>query len=202
MEHAIPLTAVTPQLDRQRAYDEEAVLVRRAQASDQIAFCEIVERYQSRVFSTIYRVLRDSNDAEDIAQEVFAKAFLSIGQYKHQGSLLSWLYRITVNVCYEHLRRKRNKPLLYEADLAENDSRVPGARSDAPGADRAVADRDLALKLLSHVSERERSLLLLREVEGYSIEELARISGVNANTLKVILFRARKKLLRAADRYQ
>jgi RNA polymerase sigma-70 factor (ECF subfamily) len=133
---------------------------------------------------------------------VFAKAFLSIGQYKHQGSLLSWLYRITVNVCYEYLRRKRNKPLLYEADLADDDARVPDARSAAPGADRTLADRDLALKLLAHVSERERTLLLLREVEGYSIEELARATGVNGNTLKVILFRARKKLLRAAGRYR
>ncbi len=186
----------------QARYDEEAVLVRRAQAGDQFAFHEIVERYQSKVFSVIHRLLRDGNDAEDIAQEVFAKAFLSIGTYRHQGALLSWLYRITVNECYEHLRRKRVRPLVYEADLAEDDARVRRAPSALPHPEAACVDRDLVLKLLAQISERERTLLLLREVEGLSIDELARSAGMNPNTAKVMLFRARRKLVSAARRHR
>jgi RNA polymerase sigma-70 factor (ECF subfamily) len=184
-----------------RAFNEEAALVRRAQASDETAFREIVERYQARVFSIIHRTLRDRNEAEDIAQEVFANAFLSIRRYKCQGSLLSWIYRITVNECYEYLRRKKVRPLVYEGDLKkEDEDRTYEARSHDRPVDAALADRDLAVKLLARVSEQERFLLLMREVEGYSIQELSKITGMNENSLKVKLFRARQKLLKLAPR--
>ena len=156
---------------------EEAALVRRVQARDEIAFREIVERYQSKVFSIIYGILRNHNDAEDIAQQVFAKVYFSIRNFDFRSSLLTWIYKITVNECYDYLRKKRVRKLVYESDFSEEDAQRMEASEPAvdPAApvDKQLAQRDLVIKLLSKVSEEDRSLILLKEVEGHSVEELA-----------------------------
>src|ERR1700685_3241963 len=101
---------------------EEASLVRRVQAGDQLAFREIVERYQSKVFSIIYGILRNHNDAEDISQQVFSKIYFSIRNFDFRSSLLTWIYKITVNECYDYLRKKRVRKLVYESDFSEEDA--------------------------------------------------------------------------------
>jgi len=183
---------------------DEAELVRRVQAGDEAAFREIVERYQSKVYSIIYGILRNHNDAEDIAQQVFAKVYFSIPNFDFRSSLLTWIYKITVNECYDYLRKRKVRKLVYESDLPEeDDQRVQlnePARDQSPPIDDVVARRDLALKLLAKLPPEERDLLLLKEVEGHSVEELAEMTGINENTIKVKLFRARQKLLKAAQR--
>lgn len=183
---------------------DEAALVRRIQAKDEIAFREIVERYQTKVFSIIYGILRNHNDAEDIAQQVFAKIYFSIGNFDFRSSLLTWIYKITVNECYDYLRKKRVRKLVYESDFSEEDSQrmenSDSARDRGPAVDTTLEKRDLIMKLLSKVSEEDRSLILLKEVEGHSVEELAQMTGMNENTIKVKLFRTRQKLLKAAQR--
>src|SRR5712671_4724267 len=183
---------------------DEAALVRRVQARDEMAFREIVEHYQAKVFSIIYGILRNHNDAEDIAQQVFAKIYFSIKNFDFRSSLLTWIYKITVNECYDYLRKKRVRKLVYESDFSQEDaqrmeSSEPAVDGSVP-ADTRLAQRDLILKLLSKVSEEERNLILLKEVEGHSVEELAGMTGLNENTIKVKLFRTRQKLLRAAGR--
>lgn len=183
---------------------EEATLVRRVQASDEIAFREIVERYQAKVFSIIYGILRNHNDAEDIAQQVFAKIYFSIKNFDFRSSLLTWIYKITVNECYDYLRKKRVRKLVYESDFSEEDSlrmenSEPAMDQHAP-IDEALAQRDLIMKLLDRISPEDRSLILLKEVEGHSVEELSAMTGMNENTIKVKLFRARQKLVKAAQR--
>ncbi len=183
---------------------DEAVLVRRIQAKDEIAFKEIVERYQSKVFSIIYGILRNHNDAEDISQQVFAKIYFSIGNFDFRSSLLTWIYKITVNECYDYLRKKRVRKLVYESDFNEDDSlqmeNSSSAMDHTMPVDETLERRDLLLKLLSKVSEEDRMLMLLKEVEGHSVEELANMTGMNENTIKVKLFRTRQKLLKAAQR--
>ncbi|HEY1754345.1 MAG TPA: sigma-70 family RNA polymerase sigma factor [Bryobacteraceae bacterium] len=183
---------------------DEAALVKRVQARDEIAFREIVERYQAKVFSIIYGILRNHNDAEDIAQQVFAKIYFSIRNFDFRSSLLTWIYKITVNECYDYLRKKRVRKLVYESDFSMEDaqrleSSDPAIDPAAP-IDRRIAQQDLVLKLLSKVSEEDRTLILLKEVEGHSVEELAAMTGLNENTIKVKLFRTRQKLLKAAQR--
>lgn len=183
---------------------DEALLVRRVQAKDEIAFREIVERYQSKVFSIIYGILRNHNDAEDIAQQVFAKIYFSIGNFDFRSSLLTWIYKITVNECYDYLRKKRVRKLVYESDFSEEDAlQMENSQTavdlNAP-VDETLERRDLLLKMLSKVSEEDRMLMLLKEVEGHSVEELAQMTGMNENTIKVKLFRTRQKLLKAAQR--
>ncbi len=177
---------------------EEAALVRRAQAGDQLAFREVVERYQSKVFSIIYGILRNHNDAEDIAQQVFTKVYFSIRSFDFRSSLLTWIYKITVNECYDYLRKKKVRKLVYESDFTEEDTlrmeNSEPARDQRPPVDVTLAQRDLALKLLAKLPEEERTLLLLKEVEGHSVEELAEMTGINENTIKVKLVRARQKL--------
>lgn len=183
---------------------EEAELVRRAQARDEMAFREIVERYQAKVYSIIFGILRNRNDAEDIAQQVFAKVYFSMGNFDFRSSLLTWIYKITVNECYDYLRKKRVRKLVYESDFSEEESLLmqnsEAAMDHRPAVDTQLAQRDFVLKLLAKVSEEDRNLMLLKEVEGHSVDELARMTGMNENTIKVKLFRARQKLLKAAQR--
>src|ERR1700746_3949760 len=162
---------------------EEAALVKRVQARDEIAFREIVERYQAKVFSIIYGILRNRNDAEDIAQQVFAKIYFSIRNFDFRSSLLTWIYKITVNECYDYLRKKRVRKLVYESDFSAEDtqrleSTEPAGDPNQP-LDTQLAQRDLILKLLSKLSDSDRDLLLLKEVEGHSVEELAAMTGLN-----------------------
>jgi RNA polymerase sigma-70 factor (ECF subfamily) len=183
---------------------DEALLVRRVQAGDEMAFREIVERYQSKIYSIIYGILRNHNDAEDIAQQVFAKVYFSIRNFDFRSSLLTWIYKITVNECYDYLRKKKVRKLVYESDFSEDDAlkmENSGAAVEQAGPiDERLANRDLVTKLLAKIPEEDRSLLMLKEVEGHSVEELAQMTGMNENTIKVKLFRARQKLLKSAQR--
>jgi RNA polymerase sigma-70 factor, ECF subfamily len=183
---------------------EEAALVRRVQARDEIAFREVVERYQTKIFSIIFGILRNHNDAEDIAQQVFAKVYFSIQSFDFRSSLLTWIYKITVNECYDYLRKKRVRKLVYESDFSAEDAQRLESSEPAvdphPAVDDQLAQRDLIVKLLSKLPEGDRYLILMKEVEGHSVEELAAMTGLNENTIKVKLFRTRQKLLKAAQR--
>ena len=184
----------------------EAELVRRAQAGDEVAFRELVETHQSKVFSIIYGILRKRNDAEDIAQQVFTKIYFSLKNFDFRSSLLTWVYKITVNECYDYLRKKKVRKLVYESDLGEDDERsMENSRlatdREAP-IDQRAEDRDYLLQLLDKVSEEERMLLIQKEVEGLTVEELAEQTGLNENTIKVKLFRARQKLVKHAAKME
>ena len=191
---ALPIPAVGERAGKRPAPGREWIirtakkraLVRRVQARDEMAFREIVERYQAKVFSIIYGILRNHNDAEDIAQQVFSKVYFSIRNFDFRSSLLTWIYKITVNECYDYLRKKTRA----EAGLRK---RFFGRRCPAYGgirsrhrsfaaADRKLAQQDLVMKLLERVSAEDRSLILLKEVEGHSVEELAAMTGLNENT--------------------
>ena len=187
-----------------RQNSDDATLISRVQRGDELAFREVVERYQTKVYSIIYGILRNRNDAEDIAQQVFTKVFFAIKRFDSRSALLTWIYKITVNECYDYLRKRRVRKLVYESDFSEEDAqrfaRSEPAVDANPSVESDLAGRDYMVKLLSKVSPEDRSLLLLKEVEGHSVEELAEMTGMNQNTVKVRLFRARQKLLKAARR--
>lgn len=182
----------------------EGALVRRAQDGDQSAFQEIVERYQSKVFSIIHGIVRQRNDVEDIAQQVFTKIYFSMRNFDFRSSLITWIYKITVNECFDYLRKKKVRKLVYESDMSEDEVRRVENSETGSGrgvrADTTLARRDYVVKLLGRVSDEERELLMLKEVEGYSVEEMADRLKMNENTIKVKLFRARQKLVKASQR--
>ena len=195
-------TAIRTRVDYENT--PEGSLVRRAQAGDESAFQEIVERYQSKVFSIIHGIVRQRNDVEDIAQQVFTKIYFSMRNFDFRSSLITWVYKITVNECFDYLRKKKVRKLVYESDMSEDEVRRVENSETGSGravrADTALARRDYVVKLLERVSSEERDLLMLKEVEGYSVEEMARRLKMNENTIKVKLFRARQKLVKASQR--
>src|SRR5438093_6137369 len=131
---------------------QEGALVRRAQAGDQAAFREIVEHYQSKVFSIIHGIVRQRNDVEDIAQQVFTKVYFSIGNFDFRSSLITWIYKITVNECFDYLRKKKVRKLVYESDMSEDEVRrvenSEPALERGTRADTSLARRDYLVKLM------------------------------------------------------
>jgi RNA polymerase sigma-70 factor (ECF subfamily) len=149
---------------------QEGALVRRAQSGDEAAFREIVERYQSKVFSIIHGIVRQRNDVEDIAQQVFAKVYFSIRNFDFRSSLITWIYKITVNECFDYLRKKKVRKLVYESDLSEDEVRrventEPPVDRQVP-ADESLARRDYVTKLLTRVSGRSGPCLCSKKWKG------------------------------------
>ena len=177
--------------------------IRRAQAGDAEAFNEIVHAYKKRILGTIYRLIGYGDDIEDVGQDVFVRLYFSLDQLRTAEVFEPWLYRLTVNAAYDYLRKKRRNPSVRMADLSEE--QLSAADAAASGKqlsdDRQKGDIvELTSILLDQVSEEDRVLLTLKEVEGLSLKELEKIYEVNENALKVRLFRARKRVLRAYER--
>ncbi len=181
---------------------DDRALVVLAQGEDKQAFEELIVRHQQRVFAVATRILRRREDVEDISQQVFVKAYFSLKRFDQRAAFSTWLYKITVNECWDLLRKKKVRPLLYEADLSEEQSRqvtvAEGALSTEPDVLNQLEARQRVDTLLSGLDERDRTMLVLKEVEGLSIEEIGEVMDLNANTVKVRLFRARRKIVTAA----
>jgi RNA polymerase sigma-70 factor (ECF subfamily) len=183
---------------------DDRELVRRAQGEDQEAYEELVRRHQHRVFAVAGGILRRREDVEDIAQQVFVKAYFSLKRFDQRAAFSTWLYKITVNECWDLLRKKKVRPLLYESDLSEEQARqlITSGEKQNPGPDisEKLEAREHVERLLEGLDERDRLMLILKEVEGYSIEEIAKVLNLNGNTVKVRLFRARRKVVSQAKK--
>ena len=177
----------------------EADLVARLKSGDQMAFRELVERYQSKIRNIAIGILGSREDADEIAQEVFAKVYFALPSFDARSSLYTWIYRIAVNECYGFLR-KRRFTLVYGSDSTDDilSTRIQDVPDPRPVTNRAVMQRDFVNKLLGRVPENDRLLLLLKEVEGFSLAELSEMTGLNLNTIKVRLYRTRQSLIKAA----
>ena len=177
-------------------------LVRRAQAEDKEAFEELVRRHQHRIFAVAGGILRRREDVEDIAQQVFVKAYFSLKRFDQRAAFSTWLYKITVNECWDLLRKKKVRPLVYESDLSEEQARQMGASDQRITREPDISDklqaRQRVSRLLEGLDERDRTMLILKEVEGFAVEEIAEILDLNANTVKVRLFRARRRIVSQA----
>ena len=196
---AASASAISIPLSRRAKGEEERELVRLAQSGTEAAFEELVRRHQHRVFSLVGGILRRREDVEDVVQQVFLKAFVSIKRFDLRAAFSTWLYKISVNECWDYLRKKKVRPLVYEADLSEEQvSRLDGiVTADRPrvGADDRAEAKQLVEWMLEKLPEQDRELLILKEIEGFSVQELADILDLNVNTVKVRLFRARGRLM-------
>ncbi|MGH9742944.1 MAG: RNA polymerase sigma factor [Candidatus Acidiferrum sp.] len=178
---------------------DDRELVRRAQQEDQEAFAELVRRHQHRVFAVAGGILRRREDVEDISQQVFVKAYFSLKRFDQRAAFSTWLYKITVNECWDMLRKKKVRPLVYESDLSEEQARQVISAEEKGGGGPDISDRlearERVERLLDGLDERDRLMLVLKEVEGFAVEEIAQVLDLNANTVKVRLFRARRRIV-------
>lgn len=202
---ALPGLAETERLvaEAQRSGDDRE-LVRRAKDGHKEAFEALVVRHQSRVFAVAGGILRNREDVEDIAQQVFLKAYFSLKRFDQRAAFSTWLYKITVNECWDLLRKRKVRPLVLEVDLSEEQARQYQAAeqlSDGrPDACEQLASRERIEQLLGCLEERDRSMLVLKEVQGFSVDEIAELLEINANTVKVRLFRARQRIAESLKR--
>jgi RNA polymerase sigma-70 factor (ECF subfamily) len=183
--------------------EQQRALVRRAQNGDVSAYEELVRIHQHRVLGVVGGILRGSEDVEDVAQQALAKAYFSIRRFDLRSAFGTWLYKIAVNECWDYLRKKKVRRLVYEADLSEEQVRklesLPehgyGGASHREDAGRRVEQRQLIDRLLGELDEKDQLMLVMKEVEGFSVEEIGEVLDLNVNTVKVRLFRTRGRLV-------
>jgi RNA polymerase sigma-70 factor (ECF subfamily) len=189
---------------------DDLTLVKRVRSGDQRAFKLLVERYQRKVYAVALGMLKDKEEAMDVSQEAFVKVYKYLDHFKGDSSFYTWLYRITVNICIDVMRRKGSSGGDMEAfdesvamDL--EDARI-GALGSRLGTNpqKSALRRELADKIqeaLAAVPEKHRAILLLREIEGMSYEDLARTLDIPKGTVMSRLFHARAKVQKILSEY-
>jgi len=179
--------------------------IERARSGDDAAFNRIISVYRKRILGTIARLIGRPEDVEDVAQDVFVRLYYSLDQLRTPEVFEPWLYRLTVNAAYDYLRRQRRRNESRMSDLSEQQVMM----ADAAAGGRANVEhehqkrvRETVDSLLAQVSDEDRMLLILKEVEGLSLKELEQIYRVKENALKVRLFRARQRVIKAHEASQ
>ena len=200
LTNAISKTLVaTP--ERQQEADSDWEVVKQVQAGDVSAFDRLILKYRERVFSVIYNLCANREDAADLTQGTFIKAFQSINRFQGQSSFFTWLYRIGVNATLTHLRKNKLRTFFSFERITEEDksSEIIDALTDKSGADREMFVKELQEKLneaLQKLSINHRMVITLFEIDGLSHNEIAEIMGCSVGTVRSRLHYA-KQLLQA-----
>ena len=178
--------------------EEEFDVIRRVLDGDVNAFEELVKAYETKVYNLALQMLGNKQDAQDVTQEAFIKAYNSLSSFRGESRFSGWLYRIVSNMCLDFLRKKsRGKP----GSLTVEDDDGEEIQLDLPDTSQAPEEvlekkltRDAVRRGLASLPPDARQILLLREIEGLSYEEIGETLGLESGTVKSRLFRARKKL--------
>ena len=181
--------------------ESDAALVTRAREGDQDAFRLLVERHSVRLFQLAFRMTGNEQDAEDLVQETFLRAYKQLNRFQSRAGLGTWLYRIAANCSLDLLRRRKRRG---EQETVEFDSEeaLPATLSDAPAPDQQVYHGEVRQKVESVMREltpMERTAFVLRHFEGLSIEEIGSALGVGPGATKQSIFRAVQKMRRALE---
>jgi RNA polymerase sigma-70 factor (ECF subfamily) len=184
--------------------NDDSKLLERVRSGDRDAFRSLVERHQKRVYNLAYSLLKNREDAADVAQEAFVKAYRSLDGFKGDASFYTWIYRITNNLCIDFLRKAGpTAKIEYSEELSDDSSAEAqagvGVLSSRLGTNpqRSALRHELAEKMeeaLAQLPEKHRAILVLREVDGLSYEELAQALEIPKGTVMSRLFHARTKM--------
>lgn len=183
-------------------WNDDATAIAGALAGDQDAFQALVQRYQDRIFRMLARWAPDRMETEDLAQEVFVKVFRKLHTFQHGSSFYTWLYRIAVNTASDWHARRRTRRLHLVEDVAE----VAAAGRREPqgsGAAEPLLAEELARvtrEVLATLPEKYKTVLILREYEDMSYNEMAEVIGCSIGTVESRLFRARQRFKQALER--
>jgi RNA polymerase sigma-70 factor (ECF subfamily) len=188
---------------RQEAQRQDELLVRDALRGESGSFDTLVRRYQSVVYAVTYRLVQNREDALDIAQDVFVKAFRSLHTWQPTGAFKSWLLRIATNMSIDHLRRRSRTPTFVDTNALGQlgpDAVEEGARIKEPS--ERVSELELGAVIRTAVDtlpEKQRTVFILRHYEGLPLREIAEIMNCTEGTIKTHLFRATGKLRNELD---
>ncbi len=164
-------------------------------SGNQNAFASIVSKYQARIRGYCAVTLKDAALADDAAQEVFIKAYQALERFQGKSALSTWLYRIAVNQCMDILRKRtRQKTESWDALLEREGEKIEALFAEAKPEQSTDEQKELLTKLLAHLPEKSRQMLILREVEGLSYQELAQALNCTQDAVKARLKRTRKEL--------
>lgn len=194
------MSAATLQADERAASREaDLELLRAVMAGDGTAYRGLVERYQARVYAMVYGMVRNREDARDITQEAFVKAYRSLGSFRLEASFYTWLYRIAMNLAIDFTRKRRRleKNGFDEGIATRNDDGSIAEAHVEDGPSRQLERKQLfgrIMDAMAHLPEDQRQVILLRELEGLQYKEIAEVMGIPEGTVMSRLFYARKKL--------
>ena len=197
------------ELHRDAHADEDLTLVSAAAGGDRLAFERLVEKYASFVFRTVSFSVGNPADAEDLTQEIFLKLWRGLPEFGGRSRFLTWLVRIVRNACADYIRKKqrsvKTEPLLSDRNGDGEDEEMPLYDTDPMRDPQAAAERKedtlLLRQAMLQLSEEHRTLILLRDLEGYSYEEIAGMLGLALGTVKSRLSRARAELREILSEY-
>ncbi|HEV2494431.1 MAG TPA: sigma-70 family RNA polymerase sigma factor [Terriglobia bacterium] len=183
------------------ATTEEALFVRELQAGSEEAFTVLLEAYQHPVFNLIAHIVENSTDAADVLQDVFLKVFRGIRHFHGDSSLKTWIYRIAVHEASNHrrgwIRRRRREPFSLDERTTQPVVSLAEDRGETPYQALEHSERQALVKrALASLSQPYRTVVVLREIEGLSYEEIAKVLGVAEGTVKSRLMRGRELLRR------
>ena len=179
------------------ALSNEKPLISRAQKGDKEAYRDIVEAYKDRLFGMVLTLVPARPQAEDLVQEIFVKVYFALPKFTGDSAFYTWMFRIATNHCLDHLRRRKPPEFSLDAPIDESETmrrvdQIPAPESELP--DRSFETPSETGSILASLSEEQRAILTLRELEGHSYEELAVLLNCNINTIKSRLNRAREAL--------
>ena len=200
--------SITTELEEQRQAEKERaeILVERSRAGDMAAYDELIRCYQERIYATVYNMTSNHEDASDLAQETFIKAFQSLKSFKGQSSFYTWLYRIAVNKTINFLKkRNRHKPMSLDdldSHVENNPDLVSLISDDTPRRDVRLTELQEKLnEAIQKLSEAHRLVVIMHDVQGMPHEQIGEILGCNTGTVRSRLFYARQQLQAALSDY-
>jgi RNA polymerase sigma-70 factor (ECF subfamily) len=179
--------------------DNEKILLKKARNGDIEAFELLIEDYQKKAFNVAYRMMGNSEDANDLVQEALIRIFKSIKNFKEQSSFSTWVYRIVTNVCLDELRRRKNKfTISIDEDIQLEDGNVKRQiESEGPTPEESLESKeiqDIVTKAIEELSNEHKKVIVLRDIQGFSYDEISDIMKCPEGTVKSRINRARKAL--------
>ena len=198
-EEPLDLADANPADEAEEIDVPDAELVLKAQQGDTHAFNDLVERYHGKIYGLTYNMTSNREDAEDLTQEVFVKAFEALPRFKGKSSFYTWVYRIAVNKTINY-RKKRNRKRALSLDQFDHEIKMDDAYHEltAKGSPlRHLSLSELQIKLneaLQHLSEKHRTVVVMHDMQGIPHEEIAKVVGASVGTVRSRLFYARRQM--------
>jgi len=179
--------------------EEDFELLAKFKKGDQHAFELLVRKYKMTVFNTIYSIIGNTQEVDDIAQEVFLKVYTKAGSFKGESSFSTWLYRITVNRCLDKVRNRKKRIISYETEFNQEEKLklkdvLVSKEGDITEKLRKKELEDIIQKAMNSLPEKYRIILTLKEIDGLSYKEISQVMKISLAKVKIWLFRARQKL--------